>query len=278
MKKFTGKRAKRRGKGSESFRRCEDVQNNSKKVLTLFGSFDIFEPHTEQQQTNMRTKTLLLSAALVAVGLVTSVAQTVYSVNAVGYVNVTLVAGYNLLNNPLNGTNNNLNTIIPTAPESSVVLRWDAAAQGFNPSGDTYFGGSGWLNDDFLPTDTVLNPGQAFFLRNVSGAPATVTFVGEVPQGSLTNRVPVNYGFLGSIVPQSAGLTALGFPPLDGMEYLGWNKATQGYDYGHSVIGGVWYDDAFNQVDPTPAVAEGFLIKNSTGSAVNWTRTFSVNN
>jgi hypothetical protein len=226
----------------------------------------------------MRTKTLLLSAALVAAGIATSVAQSVYSVNAVGYVNVTLVNGYNLIANPLNGTNNNLNTIIPTAPESSVILRWDAATQNFNPNGDTYFGGSGWVDDNFASSSTVLNPGQAFFLRNVSGAAATITFVGEVPQGPLTNRVPANYGFLSSIVPQSAGLPALGFPSVDGMSYLGWNPAAQSYDYGHAVVGGVWFDDAFNQVDPTPKVAEGFLINNQTGSAVNWTRTFSVNN
>jgi hypothetical protein len=225
----------------------------------------------------MRTS-LLLSAAVLAAGVATSVAQSVYSVNSVGYVNVTLVSGYNLIANPLNGTNNNINTIMPTAPEASVVLRWDASTQNFRPQGDTYFGGSGWLDDSFNPSTTVLNPGEAFFLQNVSGASATITFVGEVPQGSLTNRVPVNYGFLASIVPQSAGLPALGFPSLDGMSYLGWNKASQGYGNGHTVLGGLWYDDNFNQVDPTPAVAEGFLINNQTGSAVDWTRTFSVNN
>jgi hypothetical protein len=225
----------------------------------------------------MRTKTLLFSAAVLAAGLATSVAQSVYSVNAVGYVNVTLVPGYNLIANPLNGTNNNVNTVIPTAPGGSVILRWDAATQNFNPNGDTYFDGLGWLDNAFNPSTTDLNPGQSFFLQNNSGANATITFVGEVPQGSLTNRVPANYGFLASIVPQSAGLPALGFPSQDGMSYLAWDKVNQTYGDGHTVLGGVWYDEAFNPEDPAPGVAEGFLI-NNPGAPVDWTRTFSVNN
>jgi hypothetical protein len=55
----------------------------------------------------MRTKALLLAAAFAAAGVATSVAQ-VYSVNAVGYVNVTLPPGFSLVSNPLNaGTGNN---------------------------------------------------------------------------------------------------------------------------------------------------------------------------
>ena len=71
----------------------------------------------------MRTKTLLLSAAVLAAGLAASTAQSVFSVNAVGYVNKTLAPGYNLIANPLNGTNNLLSTIIPTAPDGSAVIK-----------------------------------------------------------------------------------------------------------------------------------------------------------
>src|SRR5437763_15367210 len=98
----------------------QDVCDNSnlfkkklKKVLTLPRSFDIFAPHTGQTTTNMRTKTLLLTAAVLAAGLGASVAQTVFSVNAVGYVNVTIKPGYNLICNPLNGSNNVISTVMP---------------------------------------------------------------------------------------------------------------------------------------------------------------------
>jgi hypothetical protein len=224
----------------------------------------------------MRTKTFLLSAAVFAAGLAVSTAQSVYSVNAVGYVNKTIVAGYNLIANPLNGTNNNINTIIPTAPNGSVILKWDGAAQQFGQA-DTYLDGLGWVDASVQPSTTTLNPGEGIFFQNNSGASATLTFVGEVPQGSLTNRIGANFGFYSSIVPQSAGLTALGFPGQSGMTYNGWDTAGQTYAAAYTYIDGLgWVDPGVNPVDPVPAVGEGFLITNP-GAAVNWTRTFSVN-
>jgi hypothetical protein len=223
----------------------------------------------------MRTKTLLLTAALCAVGVVTSLAQApVYSVNAVGYVNVTLKAGYNLIANPLNGTNNLISTVIPTAPEGSTAIRWNGGTQQFAPA-DTFLAGS-WYDGSFNPSATVLNPGEGFFIQNSSGADAALTFVGEVPQGNLTNSIGANYGFYSSIVPQSASLTALGFTGVEGMTYQAWNVTAQQYANAFTYLAGAWYDPAFNPVDPAPAVAEGFLI--SSPSAVKWGRTFSVNN
>jgi hypothetical protein len=66
----------------------------------------------------MRTKTLLLSAAAMAAGLVSSVAQSnVYSVNVVGYVNQVLPAGTLVaVANPLDNGTNTL--------DSGAVLDW----------------------------------------------------------------------------------------------------------------------------------------------------------
>jgi hypothetical protein len=223
----------------------------------------------------MRTKTLLLSAAVLAAGLAVSTAQSVYSINAVGYVNLTVVNGYNLIANPLNGTNNSINTVIPTAPDGSKVLRWNGASQGF-AAAETYFSGT-WFNGDFEVSTTAINPGEGFFFQNNSGASATLTFVGEVPQGNLTNRVTANYGFYSSQVPQSGTLTSLGFPGQNGMTYSGWNAAGQGYSGAYTYFNGQWFDPDFTPADPVPAVGEAFLISNPAGP-VNWTRTFSVNN
>ena len=128
----------------------------------------------------------------------------------------------------------------------------------------------------FEPSTTTLNPGEGFFFQNNSGGNITLTFVGEVPQGSLTNRIGANYGFYSSIVPQSAGLTALSFPGQDGMTYNGWDAVNQTYAQAYSFFSGAWFDPGFQTVDPVPAVGEGFLITNP-GGAVNWARTFSVN-
>jgi hypothetical protein len=237
----------------------------------------------------MRTKTLLCTAAVVAAGIGASVAQSVYSVNSVGYVNVTLQSGFNLISNPLKGTNNNVNTIIPTAPADTTIQRWNVAAQTFLPSDTYYFVGpgdpqNGWYDDDLNPSTTIINPGEGFFIQNVSGSPTTITFVGEVPQGPLTNNIGANFGFYSSIVPQSVDLLSIGFPGVADMTYTTWNTAQQTYNsaltyyfVGPGDPDNGFYDDDLVKVAPTPAVAQGFLIFNPSGGTLPWERTFSVN-
>lgn len=226
----------------------------------------------------MRTKALLLTAAVVAAGIATSAAQSVYSVNAVGYVNVTVVPGYNLLNNPLNGTNNNhINAVIPSVPDGTLALKWNPSAQQFSPPDNFFAELGGWVNDSFEPTSTSLKPGEGFFLQNNSGGALTVTFVGEVPQGSLSNHIVANYGFYGSQVPQAATLPSLQFPGGDGMSFIPWDKVGQKYGRPFTYLEGVWYNDDFAPQDPSLAVAEGFVLSNPN-APVGWTRNFSVNN
>lgn len=235
----------------------------------------------------MRTKTLLLTAAIVAAGAAGSIAQSVYSVNAVGYVNVTLLPGFNLISNPLNGTNNVIGTIMPTAPNGASVSRWSVANQGFLPS-DTYFEiapgdpANGWYDAGFAVSTTVINPGQGFFIQN-PGASTTITFVGEVPQGSLSNPIGANFGFYSSIVPQSTDLLSIGFPGVNGLTYTTWNAASQGYGSSLTYFeiapgdpANGFYDGSFNLTPAVPAVAQGFLVFNPSGAA-SWNRTFTVN-
>ncbi len=243
-----------------------------KKVLTLGVLFDNFRPHTETQNTNkhMRTKTLLLTAALFAAGIAASMAQ-VYSVNSVGYVNKTLVTGYSLISNPLNGTNNLLSTILPAPPDGTSVLKWDPAAQGFSSTSPLYIDGLGWLDD------MAFNPGEGFFVSN-PGSSVTVTFVGEVPQGSLTNGIAGGaYTLLANVVPQAIALDApeVNFPALDGDSVLLWNPAAQTFsDVSPLYIDGLgWLPSA-----PLPAVGEGFFLSSALGAPRSWVRTFSVNN
>jgi hypothetical protein len=234
----------------------------------------------------MRTKTLLLAAAALAVGVSASMAQTVYSVNAVGYVNLTLKPGYNLISNPLNGTNNNLNTIIPVAPDNSLALRWNPNTQAF-AGGDTYFdlgnpADNGWYNSAFVKTSTSIAPGEGFFIFNSALSDYVMTFVGEVPQGNLTNAIPANYSFKASIVPQSVDILSVGFPGVDNLIYFGWNAMAQSYsgaftyfDLGNPADNG-FYDSSFVKQTVAPAVGQGFVIFNP-GPTVQWGRTFSVN-
>lgn len=210
----------------------------------------------------MRTKTLLLTAAVVAAGTLASQAQ-VYSVNAVGYVNLSLPVNFSMIANPLNGTNNLLSTVIPTPPDGTQILKWDAAGQHFKDASQ-YFDGIGWIPDD------TLSPGEGAFI-NLPNA-TTLTFVGEVPQGNLTNSLPLNFSIASMQVPQSVGLSAASFPADDGDQVLFWDNVGQHYKDAIQYFDGIgWVPN-----DPTPAVGESFFVNKAV--ARNWTRTFSVNN
>src|SRR5882724_2120301 len=68
------------------------IEEMFKKLLTAVDHFEKVPSHTEQNSNKtMRTKTLLLIAAVAVAGVVASNAQ-VYSVNAVGYVNKSIPA------------------------------------------------------------------------------------------------------------------------------------------------------------------------------------------
>jgi hypothetical protein len=218
--------------------------------------------------------------AALSVAAATSWAQ-VYSVNAVGYVNMTIPANGSdlaLLANPLNGTNNNLSTILPLTDDNflTTVYLWDASPAVQNYVVCIWFGtGSGWQPDAAAP------PGQAFFIQAVSSSGTlSITFVGEVPQGHLVNTLQAGplLSLSSSIVPQQGTLDQLGFPGefLDTV-YL-WDAdgslgSRQNYIPQINFGGpGTWSPD--NSIK----VGQGFFVQKAPGNTgLDWVRDFSVN-
>jgi hypothetical protein len=217
----------------------------------------------------MRTKTLLLTAALGAAGVATSMAQ-VYSVNMVGYINKQIPVGFSMIANQLNNTpDNKVTTLLPAPPNGTTVYK-------FNGSGYDviqYLGA--WEGDDLNMT---LNPGEGAFIGTTTAF--NNTFVGEVV---LTSSVPLRQGFsvISSVLPQSLPLTAatpgaganthLNFPVQNGdtvYQFTGSGYQVDQY------LSGAWEGDSGN-VPPTPDIAESFFF-GRTAAAGNWTRTFSV--
>jgi len=214
----------------------------------------------------MRTKTLLLTAALSAAGLATSMAQTVYSVNAVGYVNLVLPVGFSIISNPLNASNNNVTNLFSGAPDGTIVYKYSGTFK--TTSFDAVFGA--WSDNSI----TVV-PGEAVFIKVPAGGKFTNTFVGDVMSGSLTNPIPAGFSLRSSQVPQAGKITTdLGYAPADGDQLYQFNTTTQKYNATAS------YDAVFAawSVEPNIAVGEGFWIKNNTGAARSWTRSFSIGN
>jgi hypothetical protein len=228
----------------------------------------------------MRTKTLLLTAALSAAGIATSMAQ-VYSVNAVGYVNTTLVPGFSLVSNPLNNTTGNTvqnlfgNGIQGTIPNLLTVYHYDPTADRFQVASyddiALEFIGEG--------ATAVIPPGTGVFVRNPSTTALTCTFVGEVPQGEASNiTIPQGFSIKGSTVPiaGTASPTSLNVPGQQGDTLYEWDPAGQRYvaaSYDDIVLD--WISVQPGGGSPTIDVGEAFFIFKT--AAQSWDRNFQVN-
>ena len=205
----------------------------------------------------MRTKTLLLTAALSAAGIASSMAQ-VYSVNAVGYVNTDLVPGFNLISNPLDAADNSVASLFGASlPEGSIVYKYTGA--GFATA---QFEFEEWTNGEMT-----VEPGEGMFVR--VGAATTITFVGEVPQGDLSIAVPVGFSIRSSQVPQAGTITELGYEPSEGDIIYSYNAAAQAYETASFEF------EEWSPAVPTLEVGEAVFVR--TGVAKTWDRSFSVN-
>lgn len=230
----------------------------------------------------MRTKTLAVMAAIGALGAAYAMAD-VYSANVVGFVNQPVVAGpsggWNLLANPLNATNNDINTVLvmPADPDLDYavgVQYYDPDAGWVGPSTWQGAGAGGW---DFPMT---LAPGRGFFIS--TSKDFNLTFVGEVLQGPLTVDLnQASYQTLGSKVPQKGNMVGdLVFPAQAGDTiyiYDATNGTYAGKIYSAIDDGGGSY--FWDPAEPVLDVAAGFWLIRDPGMPTNpqWIRTFNVN-
>jgi len=171
----------------------------------------------------MRTKTMLISALLGALGSVAVMAQSnVYSLNTVGYVNVTIPSGYSIVTCPLIcSPDNTLNTLMPNTNGQYVIpgqahlfVYSYINGVGYNPTVEETVGtgvnASGWANGG---ADVTISPGVAVFLYSTfpAGSNLTATFVGQVPTASnynMTNTLVPGYNLTGSILPFAGDLVS----------------------------------------------------------------------
>ena len=211
----------------------------------------------------MRTKALILTAFVGALGIAGASAQ-VYSVNAVGYVNKSIPKGFSIVANPLNNGGNKISDVFGANPGSLTVYTFGDAGFAIN-SYDADF-------EEWDDGDAVVAPGEGFFVLNSGDAASTVTFVGEVPQGDLSNALPQGFSIRSSQVPQEGKLDVdLGFPT---------DEAVTVYQFGAAGYTISAYDADFEEWDtddaqgPVVGVAEGFWVLRE--SATNWTRSFST--
>ena len=225
----------------------------------------------------MRTKALLLTAALGLASVATSMAQ-VYSVNVVGYVNLDLKTGFNLVASQLNATpDNKIVSVLPSVQNNTQLLKF---SNNNYTRDDFSVADGGWLDSETLePSVRTVSPGEGFFMY--SPAPATVTLVGEVRTGNnLTVPLPTGFSLISSIVPQDLALSPAGsaFPVAQNMQFLSWNATAQGYNLRLDFDSGIWINSETLDEVPAPqvTVGQGFFIYSPGPSS--WVRSFNPNN
>jgi hypothetical protein len=200
----------------------------------------------------LKINTLLIAAAALAAGIISSRAQPVFPQNIVGYVNVPQTLNIDDFALPLDlpagnaATNvfqNVYNPSLGFGPLGGDLLYlWNGTTfveYVFDSLKATGFGTRDDLNSPNpgpgVPGPT-LSPGQAVFIDNVN-LPYTNTIVGTVhvdvaatgPQvvGTTTNIIPLNLQFISSKLPVAGGISSVlnmtniydpaqGFGPLDG--------------------------------------------------------------
>ncbi|HEY1171700.1 MAG TPA: hypothetical protein VGH19_10040 [Verrucomicrobiae bacterium] len=218
----------------------------------------------------MKTKALLLAGLVSLAGVAATQAQTVYSVNVVGFVNVDVPAGgFVLVGNPLNTSGNTLDAILPSVPNNTTkVFRFDSGTGGYILHTKR---STGWQPDG---ATTVVAPGEGFFVQNTAASAITLTFTGELLQSSgstpITRNIPQGFSLLSSFIP-SSGLvqTQLGLPAQNGDRV--YKFVNGGYEL-YTRRTSSWSSPG----EPTMNVAEGFFYQNNSGSAQTWQRVFSV--
>jgi hypothetical protein len=215
----------------------------------------------------------------------------VYSLNVVGYYNVTAPAQtLVMIANQLNTTNNAIQYVLAPSNAASAdgalvykfgggnytILDFDGVdtAPGF-PNGY-------WEQNGNVDTTTTLAPGEGVFYRAITAS--TLTFVGEVLQGALVNTLPVNtLAQRSSMVPQQGKLTTdLGLPGEDGdlIYIFGAGNYTiydfDGVDTAPGFPNGYWELNG-NVNEPTINVGQAFFFKKIFGGASStWLRNFTV--
>jgi hypothetical protein len=187
----------------------------------------------------------------------------VYSVNVVGYVNVGLAPGFNMICNPLDAESNAVTDLMP-AIDGLGVYKFDSATGNYLIATYLELLG-GWSGDTFD-----INPGEGVFVNNPGDA-TTVTFVGEITEGTKSIDIPQGFSIRSSIVPQAGALVStLGFPQADGDTVFMFGAAIQDYvSYSYLELLGGW-----SPSEPNLEVGDAFFVNKPV--AATWSRDFTV--
>jgi hypothetical protein len=184
-----------------------------------------------------------------------------YSKEILGYINKNIPTGISVIGNPLNKGGNTVSEIFGKNLATTVTLY---------SYGNGAFAINSYHSDiqEWDNPDQVLSPGQGFIVRN-RGSGVNVTFVGEVPQGDLSNALPRGFSIRSSQVPQEGKLDAdLGFPGTG---------APVVYQFVNGFFSMNEYDTDFGEWEPIPVIGVGEAFWVRLNDKTNWKRSVRIN-
>ena len=262
----------------------------------------------------MRTKTLLIAIAALAVGVISSQAQ-VYSQNVVGYYNLTLTPGASaFIANQLQTVNtsgaylpqystNNINDVLSAGMFSDGNSATNTTLYFWNGGGYTgYFyynasdsgGAAGWYDGGGnYVTNACLNQAGGSFLQNAALVNLTATFVGTVQQGTNQYNVvtgvqpysipePVSTNIDSALVNFPANSSDDGNTIYDTFYHYNGNGWDALFYYNSAATSGApgWYDGGGNPQDGNsyyyPSIGQAFFIDHEVVAGYTWTNAFVV--
>ncbi len=226
-------------------------------------------------------------AAALAASLASSMAQNVYSLNVVGYVNVTLPSHqFTAVANPLDAsmggtiaTGNAMTNIFSATAgniaNGSTIATFNSALNNYNAA-ISYVGLSKKWGSTFL-----MPPGVAALYFNAGASDTVVTFTGQVPQGAYNVGTLNSHQFslVGSPIPIGGNITnstsVVGLVPANGDSVATFNGAVNNWNAAASYVGlsKKWGTTASSTI----GVGQGFLYFNASATANNWVSNFTVN-
>jgi len=230
---------------------------------------------------------MLVSALLGTLGSVAVMAQSnVYSLNVVGYINVTCPPGFSIIAcplisspDPITGTLNTIGTLLPNGQNQLAqcsVWSYDPAVPGdyTNDAASTKGNANtnGWKNGGQI----TIMPGQAVWFDNAFTSNLTFTFVGTVPTGSLTNSLNLGFNLVSSILPMSGDLVTNGLsmftnPTAQDAVWVYTPSITNYTTYGYTKKNG--WGPSNPQI---PNVGEGFWYQSANAGTTLWIENYSV--
>lgn len=160
-----------------------------------------------------------------------------------------------LIANQFNTANNTIAHLLADQADGAQLLK-------YNDLGFHSFTYDSIFAQQWTPNgDATLNPGEGAFYK--SPIATTLTFVGEIVQGRLTNNLPIGrYALLSSMIPQVGTLSALGIPaePGDILQVFDGSYSAYVYDG----LCNTWLPN-----EPTIGVHQAFWYRKSPSAKTN---------